>query len=134
MSTSETKLDHSSHSNECWYEIPIVLPDKYKNWVHDNVEKSSIREIPEPHITLLYGFECKHYDAIDAIVKASQIVPEDYTFGEVKPGDVSPVYLISVHSDKLQKLFWDLHARFDNKHTLINGKFEPHVTLCWLLK
>jgi len=115
-----------------WYEIPITLPEEYQDWVSSHVPVDDLKDIPSPHITILYGFDPKHYDAIDKIVKAAKITPEDYTFGPPKRGDVSPVWLLPIRSDKIDALFWKLHKKFDNQHTLINGRFEPHVTLCWL--
>ena len=125
-------MDHHNHNGECWYEIPIQLPLEYTDWLRENVPAEQIKEQPLPHITLLYGFDCRLYLEVDALVKAYNITPSDYCFGTVKRGSTSPVYLVPVHSMKLQQLFSELSSRFPNKHTLINGKFDPHVTLCWL--
>jgi hypothetical protein len=119
-------------SGQNWYEISVQLPEHLASWVKTNVPEDQIKETPSPHITLLYGFDPKYYDEIDKLVKEAKIVPEDYTFGEPKKGDVSPVWLMPVVSPKLSSLFWYLYCKYDNEHTLINGKFEPHVTLCWL--
>lgn len=115
-----------------WYEIPVELPMEYISWVATNIPARYIKEIPSPHITILYGFDPKYYDEIDKIVKSFEITPKDYTFGEPKRGDVSPVWILPVKSEKITSLFWYLHKKFDNQHTLINGKFDPHVTLCSL--
>ena len=115
-----------------WYEIPVVIPDEYKNWVKEHIPSDQVAEIPNPHITLLYGFDPKHYERIDKIVKCFEITEKDYTFKEPKKGDYSPVWLLLLESKKLTALFWALYETFPNEHTLIHGKFEPHVTLCWL--
>lgn len=115
-----------------WYEISIDIPDEFRDWVKTNISSDQISSIPEPHITLLYGFDPKFYNEIDQIVKSYNITPNDYTFGTPKRGDVSPVWLLPISSPKLEELFWILYYKFPNKHTLINGKYEPHLTLCWL--
>ena len=61
-----------------------------------------------------------------------EITGDDFEFGLPKKGDVSPVILVSVKSKKLQECFWKLYKTFPNQHTLINGEYDPHVTLCWL--
>lgn len=123
---------HCRHQNECWYEIPIQLPDRLRDWAHINVKTPEVQEYPKPHITILYGFECQHYPAVEKIVKSYNITSDDYTFGEPERGKIGPVYLARVKSDKLQKLFWELHKEFPNKHTLIDGQYDPHVTLVWV--
>lgn len=122
----------SSSAAQNWYEIPVVIPEKYKNWVAENVPAEDVKEIPSPHITILYGFDPKHYADIDAIVKDHKITEKDYSFDPPKKGSLSPVWLLPLKSDKLQTLFHILYAVFPNEHTLFDGKYEPHVTLCWL--
>ena len=78
------------------------------------------------------NFECTCYEQVEAVVNRYAITPDDYTFGPIKKGTVSPVFLVPVISSKLQQLFKTLFDTFPNKHTLIQGKFESHVTLCWL--
>lgn len=119
-------------SGQNWYEISVKLPDHLTSWVKNNVPEDKIKEVPLPHITLLYGFDPKYYEEIDRTVKEANITSDDYTFGEPKKGDVSPVWLAPIISPRLTSLFWYLYCKYDNEHTLINGKFEPHVTLCWL--
>lgn len=77
-------------------------------------------------------FECKHYEEVAKMVQEFKITPEDLTFGKIFKGKWSPVWLVEVHSDKLQAVFKKLSETFANKHTLDHGKYVPHVTLCWL--
>lgn len=127
-------LTHDKHKEEgeCWYELPVVLPQKYTDWLAKNVPEHLIKEKPKPHITVLYGFDCKHYATIAEIVEGFKITPQDYEFGEIQKGQFAPIYLVHLKSSKLQTLFAQLYMRFPNHHTLIKGKYEPHVTLCWL--
>ena len=117
-----------------WYELPIVLPLEYSTWCENHKDElgGTVASVPAPHITLLYGFDPKFYDEVAADVASFNITPADYTFGEVCKGDVSPVWLVEVISPKLQACFRLLHSKYENQHTLIDGLFKPHVTLCWL--
>jgi len=117
-----------------WYELPIVLPLEYSTWCENHKDElgGTVASVSAPHITLLYGFDPKFYDEVAADVASFNITPADYTFGEVCKGDVSPVWLVEVISPKLQACFRLLHSKYENQHTLIDGLFKPHVTLCWL--
>lgn len=115
-----------------WYEIPIIIPDEFRDWVSNNIPSDQVSSIPESHITLLYGFDPKFYNEIDQTVKMYNITSKDYTFGDPRKGDISPVWLLPIKSPKLEELFWILYSKFPNQHTLINGKYDPHVTLCWI--
>ena len=33
------------------------------------------------------------------------------------------------HSIKLQNCFWEIYHKYENKHTLFNGAYLPHITL-----
>ena len=121
-----------AHKKDNWVDLEIKLPEKYLQWLKDNVPTDDIKETPKPHITLLYGFDPLRFDEVKAIVDAENIQASDYMFGDVRLGDVSPVYLVGIKSEKLDALFWKLYKQFPNQHTLIAGKFDPHVTLCWL--
>jgi hypothetical protein len=114
-----------------WLEIPISLPHRYSKLVEE-MDPKLIKEIPEPHLTILYGFDPSLYDDVKFDFDSFEISEKDFQFGRVKCGDVSPVYLLEVISPRLQECFWFLYNKYDNEHTLIDGKFfDPHVTLCW---
>ena len=129
-------MKHAKHNNECWYEIPVTIPDKFKNWVAENIDPDALDDSDEhkeePHITVLYGFECKYYDEIAALVAEQKFTPADFKWGEVTRGAKAPIYLVQIQSPKLQKLFAVLSSKYKNKHTLFDGKYDPHVTLCWV--
>jgi len=117
-----------------WIELEVTLPDDLDNWVDTHVKPEDVKERPKPHITLLYGFDPARFAEVEAKVKTWNITAADYTFGKPRLGYGSPVILVPIVSDKLQACFWDLHCTFPNEHTLVDGKFSPHVTLCWLHK
>jgi hypothetical protein len=99
----------------------------------NNMSMDDVLSTPKPHITVLYGFRCSEWKEIDALVNSWKINEDDYTFGDARFGDVSPVIMLPVMSARLTALFGLLSGKYpDNKHTLINGNFSPHVTLAWL--
>lgn len=118
-----------------WFELAIGLPDKYKKWIDlvrsnlNVVDSANISEWPEPHVTVLYGFDPKHYLEIEKIVKEYDFKESDFEFRLVQYGDVEPVYIGRIFSPKLQECFWHLYRKYENKHTLINGSYDPHITL-----
>lgn len=112
-----------------WFELKVKIPQKYETWIKTNNLSDQVLEVPKPHITVLYGFDPSRFSEVKKIVDDFSFVPEDFTFGEVKKGDVANVYLVKIFSPKLQECFWHLYRKFPNEHTLINGFYDPHVTL-----
>lgn len=116
-----------------WVEIELQLPESLKTWATDTFDKNDIESIPDPHVTVLYGFDPKYYNEIQKQLDEFKLEPKDFTFvGKPRQGDhTKNAWLIGVHSPRLQELFWTLYNKYDNEHTLINGKYDPHITLCY---
>jgi len=116
-----------------WFELPVVLPPHLVSWVANNEMHigGRVTDVPEPHLTLLYGFEPIRYSDVARDVASFKIDTTALTFGEPRKGTEANVWLVDVTGPKLQECFWFLHGKYENQHTLFNGHFEPHVTLCW---
>jgi hypothetical protein len=127
----EVPLEVSGESPN-WICIPITLPYFYKHWVEHKVDPDRVKSVPKPHITLLYGFDPAHFWQVKKVVDAYEGLGKNLEFGKVRDGDRDSVKIVGVTSPALQECFWKLHAQFPNQHFLVDGKFDPHVTLCWL--
>lgn len=116
-----------------WIEVPAVLPEAYRNW-HRQFPADKVLEVPPPHITLLYGFDPDRYEEVQADVEAFGLKPEDWSFPHApRPGNKAKnAWLLPLHSPRLEQLFWQLHAKYPNQHYLHEGRFSPHVTLCYM--
>jgi hypothetical protein len=80
---------------------------------------------------MLYGFESRHADQVFARLHAA--LPLEVKVTRTQEGDISPVRLLGVNSPQLQDIFKSLYANVPSKHTLINGKFDPHITVAeWM--
>lgn len=118
-----------------WIELPVTLPERYRNWVEQNCNPEEVERIPPPHITLLYGFDPARYAEVEADVKAAGDLTDDWTFDEApRPGNFTRnVWLLPVKSAKITALFWKLNAKYPNDTYLRDGTtFDPHVTLCYM--
>lgn len=87
------------------------------------------------HITLLYG--CSNdKEYIMSIVQ--KYLPLKLKFGEIRTGDrVKEALFIGIEDNKvLTDLFWNLYnndmINTDKIHSLIDGKFDPHLTIGYL--
>lgn len=117
-----------------WFEIPVTLPEKYKDWVEKNMKPEEIKEINQyHHITLLYGFEPKYFWAVKKLAESFGPFGEDFEYGEVRDGDKDNVKLVPIKSDILQKCFDVLSKTFKNQHYVHKGQYLPHVTLCYFI-
>lgn len=118
-----------------WVEVVAVLPEAYRNW-HLQFPADEVREVPPPHITLLYGFDPAQFPNVQADVDAFGLGPADWSFPHrPRPGNKDQkAWLLPVESPRLQKLFWQLHARYPNRHYLHEGRFDPHITLCYMTR
>lgn len=128
-----------------WFEIPVTLPAKYKDWVKKNMKPKEIKEINRyHHITLLYGFEPKYFWAVKKLAESFGPFGEDFEYGEVRDGDKNRLLLpsessdgnvkfVPIKSDTLQKCFDVLSKTFKNQHYVHKGQYLPHVTLCYFI-
>jgi hypothetical protein len=115
-----------------WCEFQLnEIETQVQNYVADNVPQTLIQRIPPPHVTLLYG--CS---ADPACIGKYFTKPITIEFGEVNEGSVSPVLLARIISQDLHELFYKMYEdpviNHDKSHTLIDGKYDPHLTLAWL--
>lgn len=118
-----------------WVEIPAELPPCWQRWVEQNVDPDNIKEVPPPHVTLLYGFDPKLRKQVEEDVKRAGCVTDDWVFDRPRPGDKARnAWLLPFTSRKLEDLFWTLCAKYPNQHYLHEGKFDPHITLCYTKK
>lgn len=126
--TTTTATDHPN-----WVEIAAVVPEPYNRW-HEQFPPEDVLSVPEPHITVLYGFDPQHYPAVAAAVDACQLTPADWTVaGPPFPGhSARNAWLLPLHAPQLEALFWRLHAQYPNQHYLHEGRFVPHLTLCYM--
>ena len=67
-----------------WYEVAVQLPLDLQSWVANNVPADQVASVPAPHLTILYGFDPRHYDEIDQIVRAAKLDQATWTFGVPK--------------------------------------------------
>ena len=118
-----------------WFEIEVDIPEQYRNW-HKQFHSEDVLEVPSPHITLLYGFDPRLYDQVKADVMSFRLQPEDWSFPYVpRPGNKAKnAWLLPIHSPRLEELFWQLYKKYPNQHYLHDGKFIPHITLCYMKK
>lgn len=115
-----------------WVDIPAELPPRFQKWVEQHVNPDDIKCVPAPHVTLLFGFDPARIDEVKADVARAGDVTDDWVFGEPRPGDSARnAWLLPFRSKKLEELFWDLYMKYPNEHYLHEGKFDPHITLCY---
>ena len=116
-----------------WTELTLIsLKPAIDSWMK-HVPKDLIDEVTDvPHITVLYG--CSN-DSSKYTHLPMKAIPWK-TSGHVRPGDASDVLLVGIGSEALRSLFMAMYEddaiNTDKKHTLIDGKYDPHVTLAWL--
>ena len=127
----------STHDN-CWAEFSIDL--EFSQTLSSACHKLKVdhpeavlKEPTKHHVSLLYGYCASESEKLMEIVKRHLTSPLTLKAGEIKRGDVSPVILLAIeHSSELDSLFHDLYENIGNKkHTLINGKYDPHITIAW---
>jgi 2'-5' RNA ligase len=118
-----------------WTELQLPqLKDEITKWMA-RIPADLVDEVTEdPHITVLYG--CNSDPSVYNHLKLKDIQWE--TSSVVRPGDVSDVLLVGIKSQELNDLFMKMY-KDDNintahQHRLINGKYDPHLTLAWLKK
>ena len=98
-------------------------------------QQADVKISPPPsrghHVTLLYGYRKSESNKLMEIVKKHFDKPLILTAGEIIVGDVSPVILLRLKlPQELEELFWDSYKNVgQKKHTLIDGKYFPHITV-----
>ncbi len=107
---------------------PVLL-----DWRSKYLQRGTISTQPVAHITLLYGLEVSEENTnfLESLFqKQPKLVLRT---GKIRKGDLSRVILLDIEPDaKLTILFWKLHSQFSNKHTFIDGKYSPHLTVAWM--
>jgi 2'-5' RNA ligase len=87
------------------------------------------------HMTLLYGCSNDKEYIMNIVQK---YLPLKLKFGTIRTGDrVKEVLFIGIEENKeLNNLFWELYnndtINVDKIHGLIDGKFDPHLTIGYL--
>ena len=103
------------------------LPSKVQDMI-------KIEEIDQ-HITLLYGCSNNKQLIMNIIEK---FLPLKLKLGTIRTGDrVKEVLFIGIeNNEELNKLFWELYnndkINTNKIHSLINGNFDPHLTIGYL--
>ncbi len=123
--------------SDCWCEFSLPSPvvkriqtvtDKLQNKLGITESKAN-----SYHVTLLYGYNENESKSLINICKKYLDEPLLLKIGEIRRGNISPVVLVDLQlSDNLNKLFWELYENIgQKKHSLIEGKYKPHITLVW---
>lgn len=130
-----TALEYGTTELPNWFEIPVTLPEEYKNWVETNLKAEDIQDVNQyHHITLLYGFDPKHFWQVKKLAECAGPFGADFQFGQVRDGDRDPVKFVPIRSPTLQTCFDVLSSTFPNQHYVHNNEYVPHVTLCTMKK
>ena len=113
--------------------IPIVLPDFYKDWVETNVPVEDIKTVPHPQLTIICGFNPSKFWNIKKIVDSYFNLGDNLEFGSVQDDTVlgERVKMVSVTSLHLQECFLKIINMFISpiKHSRTT---PPHAILCSL--
>lgn len=128
-----------SNTNEptnCWAEFSIehnfcILLDDFFEKLKTENPGTTLKKPNQHHVSLLYGYSQSESAKLLEITQEHFLEPLTLTVGKVRKGDVSPVVLLHINPSKeLDNLFWDLYNNVGpKKHTLIDGKYDPHITL-----
>jgi hypothetical protein len=124
-------VSQSENKNKCWLQAEFEVPDKIKEYI---TKQGCILPL-NFHITLLYGYDEKFSENIINDVNTS--LPLNVTTDKIIKGNVAPVCLLRVTSKHLLEIFKDIHKKYPNEHTLIEGVkggYDPHITLFYLPK
>lgn len=101
------------------------------------VQEMIQNEEEDQHLTLLYG--CSN-DTEYIMNVVRKYLPLKLRFGAVRTGDrVKEVLFVGIEENEaLNNMFWELYKdnriNTDKVHGLIDGKFDPHLTIEYLYK
>jgi 2'-5' RNA ligase len=117
-------------------DIPEEINRDCKEWVNQQPQhiRASVEDICCDHVTVLFGFKESEIPIVEKVLRENT-EPLEVTLGPVTFGSISPVCIVKAISQPLQNLFWKIREAVpDSAHTLINGEYDPHITLFWFNK
>ncbi len=113
--------------NWCYFKVDKIDEKLYNNPMATN---EIIKNRPEPHVTLFYGFDPSKGQEVKAKAESFKLCPADIFYEtHLRKGDVERVVFLGIKSPAIQTAFAALSSEFPNTHMLINGKYDPHVTV-----
>ena len=91
----------------------------------------TLRPIKEPHISFFSAYQNPESEKLMEIVRRHLHTPLALTAADIRVGDVAPYILLRLIPTKtLNALFWESYNTLGKKkHTLINGEYDPHITI-----
>lgn len=123
-------------SDNCWAEFSIDAAfsaelNELCQQIQNENKHGTLKSPSQHHVSLLYGYSPHESQKLMDIVRKHFKSPLTLTAREVTRGDVSAVILLHIQpSAELNALFHELyHNVGKKKHTLINGGYDPHITI-----
>ena len=130
--TTRTMTETKTPKKLMWAEFGFCESDTHALgvWIQTLQALYNGQEGLQPHTTLLYGFESDQAKRVTQAMLA--VLPCKARISSIEWGSKAPVLIARLESETLQKLFAGLYKTVPNQHTLIDGRYDPYLTLLQL--